>query len=127
MSKHIEEAMKLETYGWVVKLKGSCKVGSFFVYEPNFDYLEGWDRKDYEVEPLVRLSDAQAAIAAAEERGRMEERERDREAIRKAGLKARDEVVEGLAGDGSPDNDLADYLERIVDACANAITKEPTP
>lgn len=68
-----------------------------------------------------------ASLAAAEERGRIEERERFREAIRKAGLKARDEVVEGLAGDGSPDNDLADYLERIVDACANAITKEPTP
>lgn len=67
MTKHIEEARKLETYGWVVKLKGSCKVGSFFVYEQNFDYLEGWDRKDYEVEPLVRLSDAQAAWVAEEQ------------------------------------------------------------
>lgn len=40
--------------------------------------------------------------------------------IRSAGLKARDRLIERLAGTGSIDNDLADHLESIVDACVNA-------
>jgi len=40
--------------------------------------------------------------------------------IRSAGLKARDRLIERLAGTGSIDNDLADHLESIIDACVNA-------
>lgn len=41
--------------------------------------------------------------------------------IRRAGLKARDELIERLIPDGgSPDHELADYMERIIDACVAA-------
>lgn len=55
------------------------------------------------------------------------EREALERRIRSAGLKARDEVVDGIRGDGSPDNDLADYLERIVDACVCAALEGKQP
>lgn len=42
------------------------------------------------------------------------------EAVRSAGLKARDELLERMADGGTVDNDLADYMERIVDACVNS-------
>jgi len=41
-------------------------------------------------------------------------------AIRRAGTKARDELLERMADGGSVDNDLADYMTRIVDACERA-------
>lgn len=72
MTQHIEEARKLEPCGWLVKPKWSAKVCTFFDHEPHFGGCENWDREDYEVNPLY---DA-AALAAAEERGRIEERER---------------------------------------------------
>jgi len=74
MIHHIEEARKLEPCGWLVKPKGSAKVGTFFDHEPHFGNCENWDREDYEVNPIY---DA-AALTAAEERGRIEERERIR-------------------------------------------------
>ena len=43
--------------------------------------------------------------------------------IRRAGLKARDELLERMADGGSVDNDLADYMARIVDACVRAATE----
>lgn len=42
------------------------------------------------------------------------------EAIRSAGLKARDALLERMAGSGSVDNDLADHLSSIVEACVTA-------
>lgn len=46
--------------------------------------------------------------------------------IRNSGFKARDELLERLADDGAVDNDLADYLTRIVDACIRAALKRET-
>lgn len=46
------------------------------------------------------------------------------QAIRKAGLKARDEILERLSEGGTVDNDLADYLERIIDACVEASSED---
>ena len=40
--------------------------------------------------------------------------------IRNAGLKARDELLERLADGGTVDNDLADYMSRIVEECVRA-------
>ena len=41
-------------------------------------------------------------------------------AVRSAGIKARDELLERMADGGTVDNDLADYMTRIVDACVRA-------
>lgn len=40
--------------------------------------------------------------------------------IRKAGLKARDELLERMFDGGTVDNDLADRMESIIDACVRA-------
>lgn len=42
--------------------------------------------------------------------------------IRKAGLKARDELLECMFDASTVDNDLAEYMERIIDACVRAAT-----
>lgn len=75
MTNHIEEARKLEQVAaYTIDHTGcwhlSCDV-------ENIELIaNSGSLGPTKVEPLVRLSDAQAAIAAAEERGRMEERER---------------------------------------------------
>lgn len=49
------------------------------------------------------------------------------DAIRRAGIKARDALLERMADEGTVDNDLADYLTRIVDACVRAAPAETAP
>ena len=71
MTQHIEEARKLEPVAWRWKFKDATQWNGADLIEP---VQLRWQSVD--VEPLVRLSDAQAALAAAEERGRIEERER---------------------------------------------------
>ncbi|AXV15076.1 hypothetical protein CYG48_04805 [Neorhizobium sp. SOG26] len=48
-------------------------------------------------------------------------------AIRSAGLKARDELLERMADGGTVDNDLADYMNRIIDACVRAALASEGP
>lgn len=49
------------------------------------------------------------------------------DAIRRAGIKARDALLERMADEGTVDNDLADYLTRIVDACVRAAPAKAAP
>lgn len=69
MTQHIEEAQKLEPVAWLRK----CRVIDNGGKEYESLRFSSEDQCGFAV---VSLSDAQAALAAAEERGRIEERER---------------------------------------------------
>lgn len=74
MTDHIKEARKLEPVAYLRK----CRVIDNGGKEYESLRFSSEDQRGFAV---VRLSDAQAALAAAEERGRGEERERFHEAI----------------------------------------------
>ena len=90
MTQHIEEARKLEPVAFIVPEalqeleKHSAASATVWSGRATHRFVN-------DASPLVRLSDARAALTAAEERGRIEERERcagiaDKQTQRKVAL-----------------------------------------
>lgn len=103
MTQHIEEARKLEPVAFIVPEalheleKHSAASAMVWSGKATHRFVK-------DACPLVRLSDAQAAIAAAEERGRIEERELCNRIVRAA------------------------WGQNVtIETLSDAITKEPTP
>ena len=147
MTQHIEEARKLEPVAWGAWSDFEQKVIAATTDKMKADTYDG--HGDISIHPLVRLSDAQAALAASEERGRSEERERC--AIKPAGLGVETESLQAhMVVYQTYDGKLFLSKDRVLEYCTDrpyalgnmgwvkkqfhdypceepAITKEPTP
>lgn len=98
MTQHIEEARKLKPAGYR-RLLPQYGFAHYEFEQPDYENpsITDW-------EPLVLMSDVQAAIAAAEERGRAAERELCNAIVRRA------------------------WGQNVtIETLSEAITKEPTP
>ncbi len=126
MTKHIEEARELEPVAYIVPEalqeleKHSAASATVWSGKATHRFVK-------DACPLVRLSDAQAALAAAEERGRSEERERCANIAQAVASGRRSQQVDAIIRGSKREAKDFESMKFCAIEIASAITKEPTP